>query len=337
MSQPLHMAAFGEVLMRLCAPGREPLLKTAELHTHIGGAEANVAAGLCALGHSARVITAFPDNALGTGAAGELRRAGLDTRHILIREGRLGLYFHTSGAMRRPAEILYDRRDSAFALTPASAWNWDSVLDGVNWLHLSGITPALGAEPAKATLAAARAARAQSIPVSFDFNYREMLWGDRVKEANAILKELVAETTLLFASAGDLARVCEFERRNEASRDLEAGAKAAFAAFPVLERIATTYRATRGTLDQSVTASLISRSGAFTAGPEPLEGIIERIGGGDAYAAGLIDALACGRDDVTALTDALTVMAVKHSQPGDLCAVSRADIAAWREGRDVKR
>ncbi|MFN3835609.1 MAG: sugar kinase [Glycocaulis sp.] len=337
MPHTLHTAAFGEVMLRLSAPGREPLLKAAQLHTHIGGAEANVAAGLCALGHSARIITAFPDNALGAGAAGELRRAGLDTRHILMREGRLGLYFHTSGAMRRPAEILYDRTGSAFALTPAKAWGWEAMLDGANWLHLSGITPALGAEPAKATLAAARAARAKSIPVSFDFNYREMLWGDRVSEANAILKELVAETTLLFASAGDLARVCAFARQSDGAKDLEAGATAAFAAFPALERIATTFRAARGTLDQSLTASLASRSGTVTAGPEPLDGIVERIGGGDAFAAGLIDALARGSDDATALADALTVMAVKHSRPGDLCAVSPSDITAWREGRDVKR
>lgn len=337
MPQPLLMASFGEVLMRLCAPGREPLLKTAQLHTHIGGAEANVAAGLCALGHSARVITAFPDNALGAGAVGELRRAGLDTRHILMSEGRLGLYFHTSGAMRRPAGIIYDRAGSAFALTPADAWDWKALLDGVSWLHLSGITPALGAEPAKATLAAARAARAKSIPVSFDFNYREMLWGDRVSEANAILIELVAETTLLFASAGDLARVCAFTRHSDAAKDLEAGATAAFAAFPALERIATTFRQARGTLDQSITASLVSRTGAASAGPEPLDGIIERIGGGDAFAAGLIDALAQGITDTPALERALTVMAVKHSMPGDLCAVSPTDIADWHGGRDVKR
>ncbi|MCC5982591.1 MAG: hypothetical protein JJU26_12840, partial [Oceanicaulis sp.] len=267
----------------------------------------------------------------------ELRRAGLDTRHILMREGRLGLYFHTSGAMRRPAGIIYDRASSAFALTPADAWDWKALLDRVSWLHLSGITPALGAEPAKATLAAARAARAKSIPVSFDFNYRAMLWGDRVKEANAILKELVAETTLLFASAGDLARVCAFERHSDAAKDLEAGATAAFTAFPALERIATTFRTARGTLDQSITASLVSRDGAVSAGPEPLEGIVERIGGGDAFAAGLIDALAQGIADTPALERALTVMAVKHSMPGDLCAVSPTDIADWHGGRDVKR
>lgn len=333
----LNAAVFGEVLLRLAAPGREALLQSGRLEAWFGGAEANVAAGLAALGNRARVITALPVNALGEACLGELRRNGVDTGHVLRGEGRMGVYFHASGAMRRPAEIVYDRAHSAFCLTPPEQWDWAGALDGVTWLHLSGITPALGAGPARAALDAASAARAQGAQVSFDVNYRPMLWGGREAEAAGVLRALAAHVTVLFASAGDLARIVSFEAASDPHASLAAGAKAAFAAFADLAHIATTFRDTRGTLDQTLTARLISRDGVVDAGPEPLDGIVERIGGGDAFAAGLIDGLARGADRQTALADALTLMAVKHSMPGDQCKVRREDIAAWREGRDLRR
>ncbi|MCH8488376.1 MAG: sugar kinase [Oceanicaulis sp.] len=333
----LNAAVFGEVLLRLTAPGREALLQSGRLEAWFGGAEANVAAGLASLGHEARIITALPGNTIGQGCLGELRRNGLDTRHVLRGEGRMGLYFHTSGAMRRPAEIVYDRAHSAFCHTAPERWDWGRALDGVSWLHLSGITPALGAGPARAALDAASAARARGAQVSFDVNYRPMLWGGREGEAAQVLRTLAAHVTLLFASAGDLARMVEFEAGPDPDLSLAAGAKAAFAAFPDLAHIATTFRVSRGTLDQTLSARLISRDGVTDAGPELMDGIVERIGGGDAFAAGLIDGLARGGARETALADALTLMAVKHSMPGDQCKVRREDIAAWREGRDLKR
>lgn len=337
MPSTLKFAAFGEVMLRLSAPGREALLRSATLETFFGGAEANVAAGLATLGHDARVITALPENAIGDACVGELRRAGLDTRPVLRSPGRMGLYFHTSGAMRRPAEIIYDRAGSAFALTPPDHWDWQRALDGVNWLHLSGITPALGQGPASAALGAARQARANGARVSFDFNYRPALWGGREAEAASVLRELAAHVTVLFASAGDLARIVAFEAAGEPETDFDRAASAAFGAFPDLTYIASTFRQSRGTLDQTLHARLASRTESVSAGPEPLEGIVERIGGGDAFAAGLIDAIARGEAAQTALGDALTFMAIKHSMPGDLCAVRRSDIGAWREGRDLKR
>lgn len=333
----LNAAVFGEVLLRLAAPGRQALLQSGRLEAWFGGAEANVGAGLAALGNPARVITALPDNAIGEACLGELRRSGLDTRHVLRGEGRMGLYFHTPGAMRRPAEIVYDRAHSAFCHTALERWDWGRALDGVTWLHLSGITSALGTGPARAALDAAKAARARGAQVSFDVNFRPMLWGGREGESAQVLRALAAHITLLFASAGDLSRMVAFEASADPDASLSAGAKAAFAAFPDLAHIATTFRDTRGTLDQTLSARLISRDGEVNAGPEPLDGIVERIGGGDAFAAGLIDGLAKGADRQNALADALTLMAVKHSMPGDQCKVRREDIAAWREGRDLKR
>lgn len=337
MSRCLNAAAFGEVMLRLSAPGREALLRSSRLETWFGGAEANVAAGLAALGHRVRVVTALPENAIGDACLGELRRCGLDVGQIARADGRMGLYFHASGAMRRPAEIIYDRAGSAFSQMPPDGWDWKTALEGVDWLHLSGITPALGAGPAQATLDAARTARQMGANVSFDVNYRSMLWGGREREASSILAALVAHVTVLFASAGDLARILPLEQTGNRETDFDKAAEAAFTRFGDLQHVATTFRQSRGTLDQTLDARLASRSGVTGAGPEPLEGIVERIGGGDAFAAGLIDALARDLDPQIALADALTAMAVKHSMPGDLCGVCPDDLDAWREGRDLKR
>lgn len=337
MSLPLNAAAFGEVMLRLSAPGCEGLLRSSRLETFFGGAEANVASGLAALGHGARMITALPQNAIGEACAGELRRAGLDTGHVLRLPGRMGLYFHTGGAMRRPAEIVYDRAGSAFAVTPPDRWEWQRALDGVNWLHLSGITPALGPGPASAALAAARCARAMDADVSFDFNYRPLLWAGREDEAGTVLRALAGHVTVLFASAGDLARIIPVEPAGDPHADFDNAASRAFTALPELKYIASTFRQSRGTLDQTLHARLATREGIHEAGPEPLSGIVERIGGGDAFAAGVIDGLARGAPPQDVLTDALTLMAIKHSMPGDMCAVRRSDIDAWREGRDLKR
>src|SRR5689334_19271953 len=137
------VACFGEILLRLAAPHSELLLQTKTFVGHIGGAEANVAVALAQWGHAASVISVLPDNALGHGAAGELRRYGVRTEGIQFRPGRMGLYFLTVGAGHRPSEVLYDREGSAFALAPPELVDWKAVLRDVSWLHLSGITPAV--------------------------------------------------------------------------------------------------------------------------------------------------------------------------------------------------
>ncbi len=327
------VACFGEMLMRLSAPGREPLLRSGRLDAWFGGAEANVAVGLAALGHKARVVTILPENPIGRACAAELRRHGVDTGGLSFREGRMGLYFHAPGAMRRPAEITYDRAGSAFAGAPAGTIDWETALEGCGWLHLSGITPALGQAGADMTLAAAKAARGKGLEVSFDFNFRPRLWAAWGGDPDPVLKALAAEATLLFASAGDLARICEFDAggaRGPAA--LEIAAEAAFKAFPRLTRIASTFRAADSVDDQSLSALLAEREATFEAGPERMTGIIERIGGGDGFAAGLIHGLLSGHDGQDAVETALACMVLKHAIPGDFCTVTPAEIAHFRSG-----
>ncbi len=203
-TQAAGIACFGEILLRLAAPHSELLLQSRTLVGHIGGAEANVAVALAQWGHAATVVSVLPDNGLGHAALGELRRHGVRTDSLQFRPGRMGLYFLTVGAGQRPSEVLYDRENSAFALAPPELIDWKTVLAQVNWLHLSGITPALGHNTATAAIAAAEAARAKGIPVSFDGNYRAKLWERWRGDARPILRELVDQADLLFAEQRDI-------------------------------------------------------------------------------------------------------------------------------------
>ena len=167
--------AFGEIMLRLSPPGRELLMQTPRLDVWIAGAEANVAGALARLGHAVAFASAVPDNDLGRAAVANLRGAGVDTGAIQLRGERIGLYFVTSGAGLRATEVIYDRAHSSFAETPSAAWDWDALLNGVDRLHLSGITPALGPVPAASAVAAAEAAAARGIAISFDGNWRSKL------------------------------------------------------------------------------------------------------------------------------------------------------------------
>src|SRR5690606_39150253 len=175
MNSP-RVVCFGELLLRLGAPGNQLLLQTPALDVHAGGAEANVGVSLAHFGHDVAMVSTVADNPLGAAVAGELRRHGVDTSRVQRTDGRMGLYFLTTGAGHRPSEVVYDRADSAFANATGASYDWPVLLQGAQWLHLSGVSPALGQEVAETTLAAARAAVTMGIKVSFDGNFRPKLW-----------------------------------------------------------------------------------------------------------------------------------------------------------------
>ncbi|HEY0596160.1 PfkB family carbohydrate kinase, partial [Sphingopyxis sp.] len=165
---PRIIACFGEVVMRVSVPHGEQPLQSARFDAHVGGAEANVAVALAALGRHTAMISAVPEGPIGDGVLGELRRFGVDVATVLRPAGRMGLYYYLPGGPMRPAEVVYDRAGSAFAEAAPRDWDWDHLLDGAGWLHLSGVTPALGPKSAEAALEAATRARSAGIGVSFD-------------------------------------------------------------------------------------------------------------------------------------------------------------------------
>jgi 2-dehydro-3-deoxygluconokinase len=331
---------FGEMLMRLTPPGNELPMQSPRFDVHFGGAEANVAASLAILGHDSVMISALPDNVLGHACSGELRRHGVDTTRLRYAEGRMGLYFLSPGAMHRPSEVLYDRVDSVFARTPADAYDWPYLLAGAQWLHLSGINLALGETTAQAALAAVHAARAAGISISFDCNYRSKLWGPRAAQAPMLLREVVTEADLIFGSDRDIALILgmDFPYTNTSDR-FRAAASAAFAAWPRLRRLAATERHHRNVDDQDIFGLMATHDRMLTTAAHTLTGIVDRIGGGDAFAAGLLHGLFRNMADDDALDFAIAAACLKHSIPGDVNLLREADMLAFlsQNGFEVKR
>ena len=333
-----RFVAFGEIMFRLSPPGRELLFQTPKLDMWVGGAEANVATGLARLGHDVRMASAVPDNDLGRAVISGLRAHGVDCSAIQFSGDRLGLYFVTSGAGMRATDVVYDRAGSSFAEAPASAWDWDTVLLGADRLHLSGITPALGPGPAEAAIAAAEAAAARGVAVSFDGNYRARLWERWDGDPPALLSRIVAQADILFGNHRDIALMLGKDFSGDGEERRRTSADAAFAAFPKLQLIASTARHVEDADRHRLSARIDGRSRHAQTEEVAISGIVDRIGAGDAFAVGVLHALRSGQDIDAAATSGLALTCLKHSLPGDASLFGERDIEAFLKGGfDVRR
>lgn len=338
-----RILCFGELLLRLAAPGRETLLQTPALQVCVGGAEANVAVSLAHFGHQALMAGVVADNALGMAAIAELRRHGVDTAALRVGPGRMGLYFLATGAGQRPSTVLYDRAASAFAIADPLEYDWPALLMGADCLHLSGVTPALGQRAADAAIAAARGARAAGAMVSFDGNFRAKLWAAWDGDPGRILHALLSEADIAFVDHRDIAVVLgEDPGAADAPAEvrIRAAAARAFAAFPHLQRIAATLRTQHSVDHQDLGAMLATRAGGLHRAPDcTLTAIVDRIGAGDAFAAGVLHGLLTGMEDGVSVRFGLAAACLKHSLPGDFNTVDAVDVEAlMRQDRlDVRR
>lgn len=333
-----RILCLGELLLRLTAPGRELLLQTPRLEVTVGGAEANVAVGLARLGHDTAVASRVPDNALGEAAVGYLRRHGVDASAVATGPGRMGLYFLSPGAGLRASEIVYDREGSAFALAGPDDFDFDALLGGVDLLHLSGITPALGPGSAELAVAAAEAAAAKGIAVSFDGNYRAQLWERWASDPRAILTRLVSKAEILFGNHRDISLLLGSDFSGEGEERRREAADAAFAAFAGLKLIASTARHLTDADTHRLSARLDTRDGSAQTDEVTIPGIVDRIGAGDAFAAGILHGLRTGHDLDWTAGAGLALAALKHSLPGDASLFDARDIGAFMAGElDVRR
>ena len=333
-----RVVCFGELLLRLTAPGRELLLQNGRLDVHVGGAEANVAVGLACLGHESVMVSRVPDNPLGKAAVGHLRRYGVRIEEVSQGPGRMGLYFLAQGAGLRPSSIVYDREASSFALAGADDFDWERLLDGADLLHLSGVTPALGPNSAQAAIAAAEAAHRRGIRVSFDGNYRAQLWSRWDSDPKETLMELVGRTAILFGNHRDISLLLgeEFGGDGEARR--RESAEAAFAAFPNLQVIASTARHIEDSDRHRIAARIDTREAACQTDEVAVAGIVDRIGTGDAFAAGVLHELLSGSTLEHAVQSGLALGCLKHSLSGDSGLFTQADIDCFLSGElDVRR
>lgn len=334
----MTIAFFGEILVRLSTPDRQLLRQAQSLDVNVGGAEANVAIGLACLGHGTRMISRIPGNALGDLALSSLRGAGVDCSGVATGAGRMGLYFLTPGAGLRASEIVYDRAESSFALAGAEDFDWDALLSGVDRLHLSGITPALGPRSAEAALAAARASSERGIALSFDGNYRAQLWESWDSDPRGVLTELVGMADVLFGNHRDLSLLLGRAFSGDGADRRREAAEAGFAAFPKLQLIASTARHVENADFHRISARVDMRDGAAQTEEASVAGIVDRIGAGDAFAAGVLHGMLSGQDIDGMAQGGLALTCLKHSLPGDASLFGQRDIDAFLSGGlDVRR
>lgn len=333
-----QVVCFGELLIRLTAPGRELLFQSGRLDVCIGGAEANVAVALANLGHDCAMVSRVADNPLGEAAVTHLRASGVDVRGVARGGGRMGLYFVSPASGVRPAAITYDREQSSFAAAEPGSYDWNELLDGADLLHLSGITPAVSEAGAAAAMAAAKAAKANGVRLSFDGNYRAQLWAKRGGDPRAILTELVGQADIFFGNHRDIALLLGREFSGDGEERRREAAAAAFEAYPNLQTIASTARQVVDGDHNQISARVDTREGSAQTQEVALTGIVDRIGAGDAFAAGVLHGLLSQTSIKVAADYGLALACLKHGLPGDASLFTKADIDAFLSGeRDVRR
>ena len=332
------VVCFGEMLLRLSPECGTPLAQANRLELNVGGAEANVAVALASLGRPARMLTVLPDSPLGRRALAALRGAGVDTAFVTAAPGRMGLYYFEPPAGPRPGQVAYDRAGSAFAEAEAAQFDFAAALHGAALLHMSGITPALGPKGCALAEAAVAAASEAGVPVCFDGNFRANLWTAWPCDPRERLLPLVEQASVLFGNHRDVSLLLGREFSGEGGERRREAAEAAFAAFPRLETIASTSRQAIDAGHHRLAARVDRRDGGWQTEELPISGIVDRIGTGDAFAAGVLHRLLAGADAREAAQSGLALAALKHGISGDMTLLHAGELDAFHSGgADVRR
>jgi len=313
------IVTLGEVMLRLSPPGNDRFFQTTSYDVEFGGSEANVGASLAFWGNEVYHLIAFPDQEIGWAAAARIRRNGMKSDFIKYYPGRMGIYFLEQGAMQRSSQVIYDRVDSVFANFDGTDLNWDEVFEDAEWLHWSGISPAISQKSAHLTLKALQEANSRGISVSGDLSYRSNLWqfGQKPHE---VMPELMQLTQVMIAGKRDFSACLNIDFEN-----FEHAKKHLFRQFPNLKYISKTERTSHSSSHNSLVGDLISSDECFTSKTYELTHIVDRVGTGDAYAGGLIQGLLYLQPQ-EAIDFAVAAGAIKHSVPGDVLLCSMAEV-----------
>jgi 2-dehydro-3-deoxygluconokinase len=332
-----RVVTLGEVMLRLKSPGFERLFQSPMLEATFGGAEANVAASLAQFGVDARFVSAIPANNVGDACVATLRGFGVDTSMIRRQGDRLGIYFLENGANQRPSRVTYDRSGSSISTARATDFDWDAVFEGADWFHISGVTPAISVSAAELSIAAARAARGHGLTVSCDYNYRKNLWRYG-KSAPEVMRELVGLATVGIANEEDCQKALGIDidvdvKSGTIERDkYRALADRVLYEFPNLERQVITLRESHSADHNGWSAVMFDRKEFLSSRHYEITDIVDRVGGGDSFAAGLIHGLRAYNDGQRALEFATAASCLKHSILGDINRVSVAEVEALMAG-----
>jgi len=329
MDEETRVVTFGEIMLRLSPPDHQRFTQAASFDVVFGGGESNVAVSLAHFGVPVEFVTLLPPNDLGEACLQFLRRFGVGVRHVLRRGERMGIYFLEHGAIQRASKVIYDRAGSAFSTVEPGLIDWTSALHGATWFHWTGITPATAAGPAAVCLEGVRAAKEHGLTVSCDLNYRANLW-KWGRPAGEVMEEIVGLSDVAIGNEEDAAKVFGIHppATDVTVGTLEAGryrgvCERLAARFPSLHTIAVTLRGSRSA-SHNTWSGVLWREGEFFQAPEyDVQPIVDRVGAGDSFVAGLIYALrAYPGDGQRALEYAVAASALKHTIFGDFNLVT---------------
>ncbi|HYZ86971.1 MAG TPA: sugar kinase [Bryobacteraceae bacterium] len=335
MQKPV--VSFGEIMLRLAPPGYERILQSPQFMATFGGGEANVAVAVSMFGVPARYITILPpDNPISDAFLGEMRRFGVDPQFVVRGKGRFGIYFVEPGANQRGSKVVYDREGSAIALGKPGDINFDAAFEGAQWFHITGITPAISASAADLALESVRKAREEGLTVSCDLNYRKNLWkyGRSTKE---VMTELIKYVDVCIANEEDVQMALGIEAEVDVhSGQLEEGvyrklSDTVLSTYPNLRAIAITLRESFSASHNGWSACLNDGKSFYRSRRYDITHIVDRVGGGDCFAGGLIFGLIT-MEPKDALEFAVAASCLKHSIPGDFNRFTRAEVEALVKG-----
>ena len=328
---------FGELMLRLKSPGRERFLQSPSLEATFGGGEANVAVSLANYGLEAEFLSVIPSNAIGDAAVAELRRFDVATDKIIRTDGRMGIYYLETGANQRPSKVIYDRAYSAISLFDPDGYDWDAIYKDVKWLHISGITPAISEQTKDASIAAVKEAEKRGITVSIDLNYRKNLWKYGV-DAQDVMKQMTLYADIIIANEEDcqksLGLKCESNveggKLNE--EDYKKLSDSLLEQYPNVKKVAITLRESKSADINFWAAALNNGTDFIVSKKYEMYDIVDRVGGGDSFAGGLIYGLNELGSDKEALEFAVAASCLKHTIDGDFNRVTIDEVLKLANG-----
>ncbi len=329
------IVTFGELMLRLAPEGYLRFVQSDKFQATFGGAEANVAVSLANYGEDVAFVTKLPNHEIGQMAVNSLRKFGVDTSKIVRGGNRVGIYYCEKGASQRPSKVIYDRAGASIAEAECTDFDWNKIFEGVTWFHVTGITPALSKKTAQVTIEACKAAKALGITVSTDLNYRKKLWTK--DEAKETMTEVCKYVDYCIANEEDAKDVFGIEAENT---DIESGKLNREGYISVAKQltdmfgfkgVAITLRESISANDNKWSAMLYTDSEAYFSRKYDMH-IVDRVGGGDSFGAGLIYSLVNGFDSQKAIEFAVAASCLKHSVEGDYNMVSVAEVEALAKG-----
>ena len=339
----MKFLTFGEIMLRLKAPGQERFFQSPMLEATFGGGEANVAVSLANYDRDVSFLTVLPRNAIADECVKELRKFGVDTRRIVRTDkGRLGIYYLEGGANQLPSKVVYDRAYSAIALAKPGDIDWERAFEGVDWFHITGITPAISESAMELSLESVREAKKRGITVSCDLNFRKNLW-KYGKKAEEVMRELANFVDVAIANEEDVQKSLGIttdvvvESGSLDRMKYKALGDKVLATYPNMRMIAITLRESKSADSNGWAACLNDRERFYESRRYEINDIVDRVGGGDSFAGGLLYGLTTYDDRQKALEFAVAASCLKHSIIGDFNRVSVADVEKLMGGDGTGR